>query len=164
MITPRWLSRMRAAHGDSLSEQEALLLYRPALEWEEHSRLCKGRKLAAVLSYIAQEDHPTENEVLYISSFNMFDQYGHKDLALDLGYRFLVQFSEIVNQFSQCATPDEHVLKRMAILYDQAGQDEFAIWVCDVAAHYGITNDGTKRGFPGRREKLMERINRRTSL
>ncbi|CAN5468151.1 hypothetical protein BH09VER1_BH09VER1_26190 [soil metagenome] len=155
-VTPRWLAKARALHGAAISEADASLLYRPEIEWEAHSKMCKKREIERIRSLIAEEDHPQEKEVFYVSSFNMLDQFGHRDLALDIGYQYLLAFTEGAPEFPKDAKPPALILKRMAILYEQAGQYDLAIWACDMASHFGINDDGTKRGVSGRREKLVK--------
>ena len=119
--------------------------------------MCKSGKIADILLLIDSEDHPQEKEMYWVSSFNMLDQYHHDDQALDIGYRYLFCFTEGAPHFRDNARPDERVLKRMAILYEQAFRSDMAIWVCDLALHFGLSEDGTKRGYQGRREKLTKK-------
>jgi hypothetical protein len=54
-------------------------------------------------------------------------------------------------------TPRSDILRRMAIIYDGEGMLERALAICDLAQSYGIDEDGTRGGFPGRRRRLEAR-------
>lgn len=47
--------------------------------------------------------------------------------------------------------------KRYAIICEKEGNLPTAIWSCQQAIHFGLTNDGTKGGMTGRLEKLMKK-------
>jgi hypothetical protein len=127
------------------------------MEWEAHNRLCKNRQIKRILAYVDAQSDSVEKSVIYITSFNMLDQYHHTDLAIEIGYRYLFTFTENQNWIILKIIPDTHVCKRMAILYDQIGHYDLGIWVCDLAMYFGIDDDGTKAGFSGRKQKLLKR-------
>ena len=125
------------------------------MSWEDHNALCIAGNLPALLSRLELEDHPVEREVFYIASFNMTYR-GHPEVAIEIARRYIDEFSRDPFPFRPNSKPDNKVLKQLALLYEYEGEFDWAIWACQVALHFGITDDGTKKGFAGRIAKLQK--------
>jgi len=159
--TPKWLQKVYRERGTDISLEDADLLYRPALTWDEHHELCERGDLATILAHLDQEDHPRERECFYTATINMTHR-NHPQVAIEIGTRYVEEFYRTPEPFGPGRSPDGDILKRLVLLFDPfgyegdegyAGSRERAIWVCKLALSFGVT-DGTKRGFQGRLEAL----------
>jgi hypothetical protein len=161
--TPRWLQKVRSEQGTDISPEDAHLLYRPEMTWDQHHALCESGDLSALVAHLEEEDHQLEREVFYIATINMTHRK-HPQVALAIGTRYIEEFYRTQEPFGPGHPPDGAILKRLALLFDPAGYEgdeeytgdlQRAIWVCQFALAFGITNDGTKRGFQGRLQTLQ---------
>ena len=136
---------------------------RPDMTWDEHHALCESGNLTALVAHLGEEDDPIEREVFYGATINMTHQK-HPQVALAIGTQYIEEFYKTPEPFGPGHPPDGAILKRLALLFDPAGYEEDegytgdlerAIWVCQFALAFGVTNDGTKGGFPGRLQNLL---------
>lgn len=153
--TPHWLQWVYKRYGTNVSLQDANLLYRGGMSWEDHNALCLAGNLPALLAYLEFEDHPVEREVFYIASFNMTYR-DNPEVAIEIARRYIDEFSREPSPFRPNSKPDSHVLKRLALHYEYEGEFDWAIWACQIALYFGITDDGTKKGFAGRIAKIQK--------
>src|ERR1035441_3584049 len=161
--TPRWLQQVQKNWGTDIPIEEAEKLYRPEMTWEEHNAMCESGDLNALLAHLEQEDHPIEREIFYGATINMTHSK-HPQVAIAIGTRYIEEFYRTPEPFGTGHPPDGAILKRLALLFDPASYEEDeeysgdlqrAIWVCQFALAFGVTNDGTKSGFQGRLQNLL---------
>ncbi len=138
------------------------------MSWEQQHALCEAGNLKALLALIEEESDPIEREVLYVSSVNMTHSK-HPQVALAIGTSYIEEFYRTPEPFGPVHPPDGAILKRLALLFDHATYEEDedyigdlqrAIWGCEFALAFGITDDGTKRGFQGRLQNLRAGANK----
>ena len=161
--TPHWLEKIRRDYGADVSLEDAALLYRPAMAWDEHHALCKKGDLAALLMHLEIEDHPIERECFYTGTINMTYR-DHPQVAIVFGRRYIEEFYNVSEPFGSGHLPNGDILKRLVLLFDPSqyeGGDDYngdrnlAVWVCKFALAFGVS-DGTKRGFQGRLQDLEQ--------
>jgi hypothetical protein len=131
--------------------------------WDQHHSLCESGDLPALLAHLAAEDDPIEREIFYGATIEMAHRK-HPQVALAIGTQYIEEFYRTPEPFGAGHPPDGAILKRLALLFDPAGYEgdeeytgdlQRAIWVCQFALAFGVTNDGTKSGFQGRLQNLL---------
>ena len=128
------------------------------MTYEEHVRICRRGDLAKLHQLVHREDDLVEKEVLWISSFHIMDQEGRDEEALlKWGDEYVEYVRANRRSREPFDRPDWKILKRMAIINEQFGNIGAAIAACDTAAEFGITDDGTKAGFLGRKSRLAKK-------
>ena len=133
------------------------------MTWDQHHALCESGDLAALVAHLGQEGDPIEREAFYGTTIEMTHRE-HPQVALAIGVQYIEEFYRTPEPFGPGHLPDGAILKRLALLFDPAGyegDEEYngdlkrAIWVCQFALAFGLTNDGTKGGFQGRLLNLL---------
>ena len=125
------------------------------MTWEQHRALCTTGDLPALLAHLETETRPAEREVFYISTFNMMWRNDPGD-AIEIGRLYIDEFSREPRTILPASKPSAEVLAQLSHLYEADEAYDFAAWVCEVALHFGITNDGTKKGFAARLARLRQ--------
>ena len=135
------------------------------MEWEAHKALCDAGNLSALLAHLEIEHDPIERDCFYIASFHMTYR-DHPEVAREIVRRYIDEFSRNPFPFTADTKPDARLLKWLALDFSQDDESEdtaevahnldLAIWVCQIALHFGVTDDGTKKGFAGRMASLQE--------
>lgn len=129
------------------------------MTYEQHVRICRRGDTAKLRSLIDRESDLIEKEVLWITTFHIMDDEGtDEDILLRWGEDYVQYVREHRRTCEPFDRPDWKILKRMAIINEQRGDLRAAIAACDATVEFGIADDGTKAGFPGRRSRLMKEL------
>ena len=129
------------------------------ISWDQQVELCKYFRFERLKQLVAEEQNPVERDVILTSTFFILDT------VVKASYRRTLRWGELHLDYLAShsglpppqRTPRSDILRRMAIIYDGEGMLERALAICDLAQSYGINEDGTRGGFPGRRRRLEAR-------
>jgi hypothetical protein len=160
---PRRITAANLRFLPDLTWSGPLLRMPPDMTWDQHHALCESGDLSALLAHLGEEDDPIEREIFYGATINMTHSK-RPQVALAIGTQYIEEFYRTPEPFGPGHPPDGTILKRLALLFDPAGYEgdeeytgdlQRAIWVCQFALAFGVSNDGTKSGFQGRLQNLL---------
>jgi hypothetical protein len=131
----------------------------PSIPWEEQVELCKYFQFERLKQLVADEPDAVERDVLLTSTFFILDTIVKASYRRTLKWgEFYLEYLAIHPELPTAQrTPRSDILRRMAIIYDSSDMVRSALRICDLAESYGIREDGTRGGFPGRRGRLQRR-------
>jgi hypothetical protein len=130
-----------------------------SIPWEQQVELCKYFQFERLKQLLAEQPNDVERDVFLTSTFFILDT------VVKASYRRTLNWGEFYLDYLAThpempvaqRTPRSDILRRMAIIYDVCDMLDRALAICDVAESYGISEDGTRGGFPGRRKRLEAR-------
>lgn len=114
----------------------------------------------------AEGDNPTDRHFVYNSLIDLYyKQRDERDDAIENCITYCKEDIERIDEFLRAwgagpgnpKPPRIPAFKRLAIIYEQRGEYQQAIEVCERAIDLGLS-DGTKGGFEGRLERIMKKL------
>jgi hypothetical protein len=132
----------------------------PSIPWDQQVELCKYFQFERLKLLVADELNVVERDVLLTSTFFILDTVVKASYRRTLKWgEFYLDYLASHPEFPPAQRTPRSDILRMAIIYDGSGMVDRALYICDVAESYGIHEDGTRGGFPGRRKRLEARRN-----
>lgn len=109
----------------------------------------------------ADDDNPSDRHFVYNSLIDLY--YKRREVredAIEKCIRYCNQDIERIDEFLNewdGDPPRIPAFKRLAIIYENQGEYDAALEVCDEAIERGL-DDGTKGGFEGRKERIKNKM------